>query len=403
MGADLILAMAIAALITRAWEQSKRRSRASWQETRQRASEHWQRRADRLRAASSKGPRDPLWWPYAAGWTVAAVGTATAAGLHGLGAGALAGARTGYRFGREGANRGWGYRETWKQWRSRRDIEQCQGCGQGVNFELIVIVPSVGRVCPDCRSSRHNGRRRDSERRDEDEVVLRRCAWCSEEFDPALLDEDGWCANCARGACDGNCTNSDQSPSDAEREGHCGDCAGRGEYVSNFGGRHRHTRCRTCSGSGASSPKTSGQPGSGGGDVDPSRIYVHAERTDVNEESTKEIGGNKMGELMPANGTALAATGEGYADTIASLSTMAMLLGKAYEEAQSLGEALTANSLDNDTIGQISDLTDLLETAAPLAANLYRHVEQRHAPVADAVAGAGGSGNVAEKSWYDHY
>ncbi|MFC7342054.1 hypothetical protein [Saccharopolyspora griseoalba] len=394
MGADLILAMALAALITRAWEQAKSRSKDAWRETRHRAAESWQRKADRVRSAGSKGPRDPLWWPYAAGWTLAAVGAGAVAGVHGLVAGAVTGARAGYVLGREGARSGWGYRGTWRRWRSGA-VENCQSCGVRVAFELVVVVPVLGRVCPDCEIKEQASR-------------PRRCAWCGAEFPQYLLDTDGWCEICSHGGqCDGNCKNSDMSPDDAEAQGLCGDCAGRGEFISNFGGRHRHTRCRECRGTGSSSRKKTSQQGprssESNDDTRSQRIYVHAERTDVNKEPTKEIGGKTVGELVSANGAVPASTGDGYTDTITSLSTMALLLGKAYEEAQSLGEHLTANQLDAATIGQISELTDLLETAAPLAANLHRHVENRHAPVADAVASAGGSGNVAERSWYDDY
>lgn len=47
-----------------------------------------------------------------------------------------------------------------------------------------------------------------------------------------------------------NCRNSNESPSSAERRGACGNCAGRGELISNFGGRHVHVTCSKCNGSG---------------------------------------------------------------------------------------------------------------------------------------------------------
>jgi DnaJ-class molecular chaperone len=47
-----------------------------------------------------------------------------------------------------------------------------------------------------------------------------------------------------------NCRNSNESPGAAERRGACGDCAGRGQLVSNFAGRHRHVKCPGCNGSG---------------------------------------------------------------------------------------------------------------------------------------------------------
>ncbi|MCI2421542.1 hypothetical protein MOQ72_29315 [Saccharopolyspora sp. K220] len=431
MGPDLILAMVIAALVTRAWEQSKRRSAAAWEQTRQRAEETWERRAERVRSARSTGPRDPLWWPYAAGWTVAAVGSAAAAGLHGLVSGAIAGARGGYRVGREGARHGWGYRETWRQWRSRRaamDIEKCQGCGANVHIEHLIVISEFGRVCPDCRQRPEEPHNR--QQPEADEAPLWICGTCG--IETYALRNDRWCPICGSAnvhdsadvithdsdeyrLCDGTCTNSDMSPTEAERQGLCGTCAGRGELVTDFGGVHRHIWCHDCKGTGKTFKSSANNAKDSTSSANPfanstnpetderERIYVHAERMDANEEPTKEIGGTAMGELLPVNSTALASTGEGYEDTIASLSTLALLLNKAYEEVQNLGEQLTVNSLDNDTINQISELTDVLESAAPLATNLHRHVEQRHAPVADAVASAGGSSNVAEKSWYDQY
>lgn len=414
-GADLILAMILAAFVTHAWENSKRRSAAAWAAARERAEQKWERRTERMRKARTTGPKDPLWWAFATGWVLSATTAATAASVHGLITGAVAGARGGYRVGREGARKGWSYREAWRQWRNSREqleVEECQRCGGLVLVEHVVIVPEFGRVCPDCRPSRRTTPRQDAEHPDEQEVIHRRCAWCEVETDESLLNKYGWCATCAEGVvfedltCDGTCTNSDVDPHEAEKRGLCGMCGGRGEYVCNFAGRHWHVRCRECDATGRFTP------GEAHFDADtsdpepeqPERIYVQAERMDVNEEHpNNESGGTTMGELVPANTTDMAGTGEGYADTIATLTALSKFLHKAYEEVTSLSEHLTANSLDNDTISKINDLTDMLETAAPMAAELVKHVEQRHSPVADAVASAGGSSNVAQKTWYDQY
>jgi hypothetical protein len=53
-----------------------------------------------------------------------------------------------------------------------------------------------------------------------------------------------------RPACDGTCTNSDVSPSEAQARGLCGWCAGRKELVTNFGGKHKHVPCGQCSATG---------------------------------------------------------------------------------------------------------------------------------------------------------
>ncbi|WP_165964349.1 hypothetical protein [Actinomadura sp. KC216] len=47
-----------------------------------------------------------------------------------------------------------------------------------------------------------------------------------------------------------DCRNSNESPTSAERRGACGDCAGRRELITNFGGQHNHVTCRTCGGTG---------------------------------------------------------------------------------------------------------------------------------------------------------
>ena len=78
-GADLILAMVLAAFVTHAWENSKRRSAAAWAAARERAEQKWERRTERMRKARTTGPKDPLWWAFATGWVLSATTAATAA------------------------------------------------------------------------------------------------------------------------------------------------------------------------------------------------------------------------------------------------------------------------------------------------------------------------------------
>ncbi|RCW45141.1 hypothetical protein DFQ14_103105 [Halopolyspora algeriensis] len=410
MGADLIIAMVLAAGATHAWEQGKRRSAAAWAEARRRAEQRGaareRARQERARARSRRfdhartaGPRDPLWWAYATGWLVVGSVAAVGAGLAGAYSGAVTGARGGYRAGRESAKKGRSYRETWRQWRTRDwiDTERCARCGGYVSVDDLVAASEFGWVCPDCvpgsaaeqpsasvedeptvRAETNGHKRRSRERTREwtagqsprcmqcgspakDDWVLcvlcarlryeqrraqnkprmRCCQWCAREVEADLLDADGWCRRCA----------------ELHEAGAMDDT-----------NEHPH------------------------------RIHVDAERLDDQEETTKE---DPMPELPAA--APVAATGEGYTDTVQSLSSLAKLLAKAHEEVANLGDMLTANSLDAETLGQINELADLLDTAAPMADTLHKHVESRHAPVADAMAGAGGSSNVATKSWYDQY
>lgn len=147
MGFDLIIAMALAGMVVRSYEQSKRRATAAWtqarQRARQRADERDQQRRERagqrrqrIDAASRKGPRDPLWWPYAVSWLAAASLRASLAAAKGAAEGAPFGAREGYRIGREGARKASGYRRTWRQWRRHRharpvgvQLLPCHACG----------------------------------------------------------------------------------------------------------------------------------------------------------------------------------------------------------------------------------------------------------------------------------
>lgn len=108
-----------------------------------------------------------------------------------------------------------------------------------------------------------------------------------------------------------------------------------------------------------------------------------------------------MSELAALNGGQPAGTGEGYTDAVSTLQTLARQVQAAHETAQTLQENLTANEVDAQTITNVSELMDALDAAAPLAAQTASHVMNRHAPVAEAHAEAGGSQNVATKAWYD--
>ncbi len=393
MGPDMVIAMVLAAGVTHAWQTGTRRCQAAWTDarrraeergaTRERARQHRVRaRRSRFATARSTGPRDPLWWIYAAGWLIAATASATGAGLVGLYTGARAGSRAGYRIGREGARKGHSYRQSWQQWRRERDwldTEQCQRCGGYTLPSQLTRVDGLGRVCPDCVPGPSN---EPSSTPDEDEPSGRaesddRSQHSRERTRQWASGQNLRCIEC------GGTAEPDWLL--------CVLCA-RLRYEQRRKEQHEHSE--------REAPRTT--MASGQDTSKPGRIYVDAERVDVQEDTDKEES-PPMSELMPANAGQVAGTGEGYTDTITTLAALSTLLGQAHEEVQNLGDMLTANSLDADTLGQINDLADHLDAAAPLAQNLHKHVESRHAPVADAVARAGGSSNVAHTPWYDQY
>lgn len=338
-GLELLAVMVLAGTITYAVENSGRRAYASWQESREQAHRRSEERAgkrsqraeqvkDRFNSARSTGPRDPLWWPYTAGYGLAGAAAAAGAGAVGLAQGARAGAKSGYRVGQEGARKGWNLRDTWAQWRWENprkpiDLQQCERCGDWVS-ELHTTMDH-GFVCDDCLPDDDRETPEPESEPESDERM--RCSHCGNHVPPHQLNDDMWCPDCAT-------------------------------------------------------------------------VYVRAQRMDT-EETPPEKEKPEMNALP--TGTGVAVTGEGYTDTIQSLQTVAKEAQEAYQAVTDLGDALNANSLDAETLQQIADLTDQLENASTTAENLARHVEQRHNPLAEATAAAGGSQNVANTNWYDQY
>ncbi|RFU39108.1 hypothetical protein DZF91_24130, partial [Actinomadura logoneensis] len=93
---ELIIAVVLATMISRAWEESRAQARTKWEQARAAAAE---RRADaeerrskaaaaRNRRARRSGPSDPLWWVWATGWTAAAAVRGTVAAVQGARQGA---------------------------------------------------------------------------------------------------------------------------------------------------------------------------------------------------------------------------------------------------------------------------------------------------------------------------
>lgn len=102
------------------------------------------------------------------------------------------------------------------------------------------------------------------------------------------------------------------------------------------------------------------------------------------------------------NGSGLSGgDGEGYASTITAMEQTEGLLGRVNEVVQDLGDTLTAKSVDAVTTGYLSELDDHLQHCVDTANKARTHAEEMHEPIANAVAGAGGSQNVADTDWYD--
>ncbi|GAA2773850.1 hypothetical protein [Saccharopolyspora taberi] len=198
-------------------------------------------------------------------------------------------------------------------------------------------------------------------------------------------------------SCNGKCSNSNLDPTEAMKRGLCPDCGGLGELITNFGGEHRHVPCGKCKGSGGySGPPPREQ------NEKPETIRVTAERVYPDQKETEPKGiENTMTALEPATSQNIDDSGEGYSSTVASLEGLANLMKQVHEKVTNLNESLTANSMDIDTLSKLSDMTDEIESVAEKAADLHRHVSDRHGGLATATAEAGGSQNVATKTFYD--
>lgn len=240
------------AVSVHAFDSGKRRSAAAWQQARQSAADRRAARdearrarstarAGRLQAAKTTGPRDPLWWPYAAGFLIAGTARAVVAAGQGVVEGVPRGAAEGRRFGREAGRRGWRTKRAFDEYRRRRAgtpgaergggdggrdetvAEPCPACGVYVTALVADPGRELGEVCRPCAEWRAAGQ--------PDDETTPGGRSTRHDTPPA---GGGY-------PCDGTCTNPDDTPAGA-----CSTCAGRGELVFNFGHEHGHRGCPDC-------------------------------------------------------------------------------------------------------------------------------------------------------------
>ncbi len=322
----IIIALIVAHMVTRAWDESKARSAEARQrvadrreEARQRRQEARAARAERLETARRYGPSDPLWWLWAAGWAVAATASGTAAAVVGAREGARLGARQGYQIGQEKAAA--------RAARKRREHDAYQ-------------------------RGRADAATAAGEREAEDAVPVEPCRHCG-----ALLPNPAACA----------CQASGRRPDPAAEA----------------------TTTEVIDGEAIDDPpphQTRAQePDVADADIvdDPN---THTERNGEMAQITSGISGGDS---------------EGYASTVTAMTEIKNLLQQVSEIVTDLGDTLVSRKVDQETTGGISDMDDHIQAAVQAAEQTLKHAQDKHEPVAAAIAGAGGSDQIAETDWYD--
>lgn len=328
----IIIALIVAHMVTRAWDESKARSAEARQrvadrrdEARQRRKEARKARAARLDAARKYGPSDPLWWLWAAGWAVAATVRGTTAAVAGARDGARLGAREGYRLGQEKAAA--------RAARRRREHDAYQ-------------------------KGRADGAAAAGQRQAEDAVTVEPCPHCG-----ALLPDPAACT----------C----QTPR-TTRPGPAADPPGDTAEVIDAetvdGPPPHQTR--------ADEPD-----------------IVDAEIVDDDPDNSTTSG--RTDEMAQITSGMSGGDGEGYASTITALNEIKALLQQVSEIVTDLGDTLVSRKVDAETTGGVSDMDDHLQAAVQAAEQTLAHAQSKHEPVAAAIAGAGGSSQIAETDWYD--
>lgn len=349
MGWEIIIAAVFASMVTRSWEHSRRRSKAKWEEARREAREHAEQRArERVQRAEKRAQRrrDRVDAARQAGpgdpmWWAWGTGWLVAAAARASYA-AAAGAREGATVGaREG------YRIGHERAQARRD-RRGQGGASGDGDPPRTEPQGEPRGSGEAPS--------EELRSDPSEAVP--CVDCGVSISAAAADAEGRCRWCA-------------------------------VRTATPGGDDRDS-----------------EPGGDDPDVfDPD--VVDAEVVDSTDEPAQE--GSDMteptaGRAISMNGSNLSGgDGEGYASTIALLQQVGQLLDHVDGVMNDLGDMVASKHVDNATVQGVSDVEDNLQAASNRCGELLKHVQAKHEEVAAAVAGAGGSDEVADTDWYDNY
>lgn len=333
----LIIAIIASRIILDAWEEGRQRSRAAWEDSRQATRErraafqerHQARRAARARRfgqARSNGPSDALWWPYAAGWLIAALGRGTAAAVVGAKEGAQTGAREGHRLGRERA-----FQRKMRQRREAAAYGNGQRAGDEAGYDR------AKREHPEWRPDPDAG-----------EVVTDPCPHC-------------------------------------------------GVYSAD------PTTCR-CRATARRAPGPDPASDEEGDPTEPIDDVIDAEVVDdlADQENTTQPAIEGKPDMAQITSGISGGDAEGYAPALNFVHEVQKLLSQLTEIVSDFGDGLTAKNLDQTTTTTVSELYDQLEAATNTAEGLGKHVEDKHGEVAHAVAGAGGSDEIADPTFYDH-
>lgn len=328
----VIIALILAHMVTRAWDEARARSAEARQRVADRREEARERRqaaraarSKRLQTARRGGPSDPLWWVWAAGWTAAATVSGVTAAVIGARDGARAGARQGYRIGKE--------RAAARAARKRRERDAYE-------------------------RGRADAATAAGERQAEDAVTVEPCPHCG-----ALLPDPAACT----------CTHrrtTRPGPSQGPDAGTTKAEVIDGEVIDGPPPQSR-----------ADEPDV----------VDAEIVDDPTTRTEI----------ERTGQMAQITSGLSGGDGEGYASTITALTEIKGLLQQVSEIVTDLGDTLVSRRVDAETTGGISDMDDHLQAAVQAAEQTLKHATEKHEPVAAAIAGAGGSSQIAETDWYD--
>lgn len=407
MGWELIFAMALAAAVTRGYEHSKRRSAAAWEQARRRARQRADQRAKDARERANRrrawfesrlsDPRHPIGLAHRAGRFTAAAANAAVAGVAGARKGAAEGRAWGAALGRTAAREGWTWGYTIREWRrqhqaqraqDRREATRCPGCGRR-NATGVTLSEDDLSTCSRCRPYRSappNGGGTPRSGGADHESSPRHGA--PGAGDPPEGDTQ------AGGRDEGPGPDAARTPPPVMVR-----CLGCGAAITDEAARTAAGRCGDCQ------PTNGPSEGTGKGDTTGTDSEIHDAEI-VDESNPRGAAAPMSSELqgINMNGANLSGgDGEGYASTITALTQISELLGRTNQVITDLTDQVTAKNLDAETINGLSHVDDLLQAATAGVQETLQKTQAKHEPVADAVAGAGGSSEVADTDWYDTY